>query len=50
MTDSCELLQFLESRNPFSDNCRLRSIAIGINAGISVNGDTAKEVGEKILT
>ena len=50
MTDSCELLEFLESRNPFSDNCSLRSIATGINAGISVNVDTAKEVGEKILT
>ena len=50
MTESCELLEFLESRNPFSDNCSLRSIATGINAGISVNVDTAKEVGEEILT
>ena len=50
MTVSCELLEFLESRNPFSDNCSLRSIATGINAGISVNVDTTKEVGEKILT
>ena len=50
MTDSCELLQFLESRNPFSDNCSLRSIATGINAGIIVNVDTAKAVGEQILT
>ena len=50
LTDSCELLEFLESRNPFSDNCSLRSIATGINAGISVNVDTAKHVGEKILT
>ena len=38
MTDSLELLAFLESRNPFSDNCS------------SVNVDTAKKVGEKILT
>ena len=47
-----ELLEFLESRNPFSDsdNCSLRSIATGINAGIVVNVDTANEVGEKILT
>ena len=45
MADSCELLQFLESRNPFSDNCSLRSIVTGINAGISVNVDTAKDVG-----
>ena len=50
MTDSCELLEFLESRNPFSDYCSLRSIATGINAGIGVNVDTAKEVGEEILT
>ena len=42
MTDSCELLEFLESRNSFSDNCSLRSIATGINAGISGNVDTAK--------
>ena len=50
MTDSCELLKFLESRNSFSDNCSLRSIATGINADISGNVDTAKEVGEEILT
>ena len=50
MTDSCELLEFLESRISFSDNCSLRSITTGINAGISGNVDTAKEVGEKILT
>ena len=50
IADSCELLEFLESRNPFSDNCSLRSIATRINAGISVNVDTAKDVGEKILT
>ena len=50
MADSCELLEFLESRNYFSDNCSLRSIATGINADISVNVDTAKYVGEKILT
>ena len=49
MADSCELLQFLESRNPFSDNCSLRSIVTGINAGISVNVDTAKDVGQKIF-
>ena len=50
MTDSCEPFEFLESRNSFSDNCGLWSIATGINAGISGNVDTAKEVGEKILT
>ena len=50
MTDSCELLEFLEYRNPFSDNCSLQSIPTGINAVIRVNVDTAKDVGEKILT
>ncbi len=40
--DACELLQFLESRTSFSDNCSLRSIVAGINAGSSVNVDTAK--------
>ena len=49
ITDSCELLEFLESRNPFSDICSLRSIATGINAVISVNVGTAKDVGEKTL-
>ena len=47
ITDSCELLEFLESRNPFSDICSLRSIATEINAVISVNVGTAKYVGEK---
>ena len=50
MADSCELLEFLESRNPFSDNCSLRSVATVINAGITVNVDTTKYVGEDILT
>ena len=50
MRDWCELLEFLETRNPFSDNYSLRSIATGINAGISVNVDTAEEVGRNILT
>ncbi len=43
-------LELLESRTLFSDNWSLRSIATGINAVISVNVDTAKDVGEKILT
>ena len=38
--------QTFESRNPLNDNCSLRSIAAGIIAGISVNVDTTKEVGE----
>ena len=43
-------LELLESRTLFSDNWSLRSIATGINAVISVNVDTAKDVGENILT
>ena len=42
MADACELLKFLESRISFSDNCSLRSIVTGINAGSSVNVDTEK--------
>ena len=42
MADACELLKFLESRIPFRDNCSLRSIVTGINAGSSVNVDTEK--------
>ena len=42
MVDSCELLEFLESRNPFSDNCRLRIVVTGINADSSVIVDTAQ--------
>lgn len=49
MSDTCELLEFLESRNPFSDNCCLRSIASGINADSKVNVDRAKCIGDSIL-
>ena len=42
MADACELLKFFESRTSFSDNCSFRSIVTGINAGSSVNVDTAK--------
>ena len=49
MTDSCELFEFLESRNSFGDNCSLRSIATGINAGISGNVDTAKECLQNVI-
>ena len=36
MTDTCELLEFLESQNPFIKNCCLRSIATGINADSNI--------------
>ena len=44
MADTCELLEFLESRNPFSENCNLRSIATGINADSKVNVDRARDI------
>ncbi|KAG1687728.1 hypothetical protein GQR58_008303 [Nymphon striatum] len=50
MTDTCELLEFLEPRNPFSDNKSLRNIATGVNADDRVNADNARDVGDKILT
>ena len=49
MTDTCELLKFMESRNPFSKNCCLHSIATGINADSKVNVDRAKCIGDNIL-
>ena len=49
MADTCEMLECLQSRNPVSDNCNLRSIATGINAENRVNVDTAKTVGANIL-
>ncbi|KAG1663714.1 ERO1-like protein beta [Nymphon striatum] len=50
MTDTCQLLEFLEPRNPFSDNKSLRNIATGVNADDRVNADNARDVGDKILT
>ena len=50
MAEICKLLEFLESRNTFSDSCSLRSIATGVIAGSSVNVDTVKGVGDKIFT
>ena len=49
MADTCEMLELLQSRNPFSDNCNLRSIATCINTESSVNVDTSKTVGVNIL-
>ena len=49
MADICELMDFLETRNPFNDNHSLRSIATGINADSKANVDTARNVGDDIL-
>jgi len=50
MTDTFELLGFLESRNPLCDNPSLRSIATCVNADDKVKADKASDVGDKILT
>ncbi|KAJ8034445.1 hypothetical protein HOLleu_21289 [Holothuria leucospilota] len=47
MADICELVEFLETRNPFSDAQSLRSIATDADGRVTV--DTAKDVGEGIL-
>ena len=49
MTDTCELLEFLESQNPFSKKCCLHSIATSINTDCKVNVDRAKCIGDNIL-
>ena len=49
MADICELMEFLKTRNPSSDNHGLPSIATSINADSKANVDTAKNVGDDIL-
>ena len=51
MHDAQELLQYLQQRNPFDTEGpqELRNIATGVTAHVSVNCDTAKAVGDKIL-
>ena len=47
--DTSDLMQFLDSRNPFNISSQsLRSITSGITAPDSVNADTAEAVGKKI--
>ena len=46
---TCEMLEFLQSINPFIDNCNLRSVATDINAERRVNVGAAKTVGMNLL-
>ena len=45
-----DILTVLAERNPFASNPGLRNIMSGINAHSTVNVDTAKDTGKKILT
>lgn len=51
ISDIEDLSHYLSNRNPFSTEGpnTLRNIATGVTAGATVNCDTAKRVGEKIL-
>ena len=49
MVDTCELLEFQELQNLFSDNHSLRMIATDIGVDGKVNVDRAKDVGDNIL-
>ena len=47
--DVGRLLDFLEDRNPFTEDTELRSIASGVVADKKVNADAGRRVGEKII-
>ena len=47
--DTEELLKFLQSRNPFTDDRCLSSISTGVTADNEVNVDKANEIGSQIL-
>ena len=49
MADTSDLLNFLTPRDPFQKNPALYDIVTGMTADDTVNVDTAREVGEKIL-
>jgi len=50
MKDTFTIHTFLKARNPFSlNNHSLKNIDNGVIAGATVNADTAKDVGQKIL-
>ena len=52
MKDTVTILRALAAHNPFSldTNNNLRNIMNGVNADSNANADTAKSVGEKILS
>jgi len=47
--DVQRLVEFLEERNPFSEDADLRSIATGVVADKGVNVDEARKVGQKVI-
>ena len=42
-------MEYLEDRNPFSEDKTLHNIATGMTASEKVNVDTAKQVGQQIV-
>ena len=49
MKDTKTILEFMEARDPFSEDSTLRSIVTGVIADNRVYVDKAKEVGQNIL-
>lgn len=48
--DTQTVLKYLQERNPFTSDTSLRNISTGVHAHNTVNVDTAKDVGNAILT
>ena len=48
--DSKAVLQYLQDRNPFTDDTSLRNISTGVDAQVSANAEHAEEIGKSILT
>ena len=49
MKDTKTILEFMEARDPFSEDSTLRSIVTGVIADNRVNMDKAKKLGQNIL-
>ena len=49
MKDTKTILEFMKSRDPFSEGSTLRSTVKGVTAYNRVNVDKAKEVGQNML-
>ena len=49
MKDTKTILEFMESRDPFSEDSTPRNIVTGVIADNRANADKAKEVGQNIL-
>ena len=48
--DSKAVLQYLQDRNPFTDDTSLRNISTGVVAQASANAERAEEIGKSILS